>query len=251
MLKPRIFQITMCAAEKKRRGCFFYGCITSIILGLILFVGIPLALYFGFNYAVKTVVNNYADEQPMELPVVEMPQAEVNSLRQRVDQFQQAISDNTPTSPLELSADELNALIFHDPQLAKLKGKAFLDFVDNKVKGQLSIPLSDLNIGSGESLYLNGTGIFEVSIQNGTLSAKLDSLEIKGKPLPAKFSGWFQGKNLFENAQMDPEAQKFINRISRLEIKDDKLILEKDALPPQAEVEDSGAFQQLESGATP
>ena len=251
MLKARIFQITMCAAEKKRRGCLFYGCITSIILGLILFVGIPLALYFGFNYAVKTVVNNYADEQPMDLPVVEMPQAEVQSLRQRVDQFQQAISDNTPTSPLELSADELNALIFHDPQLAKLKGKAFLDFVDNKVKGQLSIPLSDLNIGSGQSLYLNGTGIFEVSIQNGTLSAKLDSLEIKGKPLPAKFSGWFKGKNLFENAQMDPEAQKFINRISRLEVKDGKLILEKDASPAQAEVEDSRAFQQLDTGATP
>lgn len=241
----------MCAAEKKRRGCFFYGCIVSIILGLILFVGIPLALFFGFNYAVKTVVNNYADEQPMELPIIEMPQTEVTSLKQRVDVFRQAVENNTPTAALELSADELNALIFHDPQLAKLKGKAFLDFEGNKVKGQLSIPLSDLNIGSGESLYLNGTGIFEVSIQNGSLSAKLDSLEIKGKPIPAKFSGWFRGKNLFENAQMDPEAQKFINRISRLEIRDSKLILEKDAAPPQAEVEAQEDFQQLDTRATP
>ena len=241
----------MCAAEKKRRGCFFYGCIVSIIFGLILFVGIPLALFFGFNYAVKTVVNNYADEQPMELPIIEMPQTEVTSLKQRVDVFRQAVENNTPTAALELSADELNALIFHDPQLAKLKGKAFLDFEGNKVKGQLSIPLSDLNIGSGESLYLNGTGIFEVSIQNGSLSAKLDSLEIKGKPIPAKFSGWFKGKNLFENAQMDPEAQKFINRISRLEIRDSKLILEKDAAPPQAEVEAQEDFQQLDTRVIP
>lgn len=241
----------MCAAEKKRRGCFFYGCIISIILGLFLFVGIPLALYFGFNYAVKTVVNNYADEQPMDLPIIEMPQAEVNSLRQKVDLFRQAISDNTPTPALELSSDELNALIFHDPQLAKLKGKAFVDFEGNKIKGQISIPLSDLNLGSGDSLYLNGTGIFEVSIQNGTLSAKMDSLEIKGHPLPAKFSGWFQGKNLFENAQIDPEAQKFINRISRLEVHDGKLILEKDATPPQAEVEDADVFPQLDTGRTP
>ena len=65
-------------AAKPRRGCFFYGCITGLVLlGLVL-----TALMVGLHY-VKKLVNQYTDSRPMELPTVQMSKGEVDQLKQR------------------------------------------------------------------------------------------------------------------------------------------------------------------------
>ena len=48
-------------AAKPRRGCFFYGCITGLVL-LVLVLG---ALMVGLHY-VKKIVNQFTDSQPMD-----------------------------------------------------------------------------------------------------------------------------------------------------------------------------------------
>jgi hypothetical protein len=234
----------MCAAEKRKKGCLFYGCLTSIILGLVLFVAVPLAIYYGVNVAVGKFVENYSDVDPIELPTIEMAEADLTMLKQRVETFREAIKNKEASPPLELSAEEINALIFHDKQLEKLKGKAYLEIEGNALKGKVSIPLNELNLDSDVPRYINGSGAFEVSISNGNLSVILQSLEIKGKSLPAPIQNVIQGKNLFENAQWDPDTERLIKRLKTFEIRDGKLLLELNE-EYEAEIDESLNFEDV------
>ncbi|MBT5926864.1 MAG: hypothetical protein HOH33_09610, partial [Verrucomicrobia bacterium] len=174
----------MNGVEKKKKGCLFYGCLTAIILGLILFVGVPLSIYYGVNVAIGKFVESYTDVTPITLPIVEMADADLSVLTQRVEQFRDAIKNNETAPPLELTSKEMNALIFHDAQLQKLKGKAYLEFEDNALKGQVSIPLKDLNLDSDEPRFINGSSVFKIAVRDGILSVIIQSMEIKGRTLP-------------------------------------------------------------------
>ena len=211
---------------KNKKGCLFYGCLTSIILGLVFFIAVPLALYYGFNVAAGKLIENYTDKDPIQLPEVVLGEAELSMLKQRVERFRKAIQTNEASPPLELTAEEINALIFHDTQLEKLKGRAYLKIEGNALQGQVSIPLDELNLNSDDRRYINGSGRFKISVREGKLSVIIQSIEIKGKTLPAAVQNVITGVNLFENAEMDQETTKLLDRLKTFEIQNGKLLLE-------------------------
>src|SRR5690242_1970992 len=89
---------------KKGRGCFFYGCLTCIVL---LVLGCVMA-FFAFRF-VKNQVNQYTDSQPTPLPVVEMADPEFKQLESRVKAFGEAMDKATPVEPLVLTERDINA----------------------------------------------------------------------------------------------------------------------------------------------
>ena len=216
----------MCAAKKK--GCLFYGCLASIIFGLVFFIAVPLVLYYAFNAAAGKLVENYTDENPIQLPEVVLGEAELSTLKQRVERFRKAIQSEEASPPLELTAEEINALIFHDTQLEMLKGRVYLKIEGNALKGQVSVPLDEFNLNSDTRRYVNGSGSFKISVREGKLSVIIQSIEIKGKTLPAAVQRAIAEVNLFENAEMDPETMKLLDHLKTFEVRDGKLILELD-----------------------
>lgn len=231
----------MCAMGKNKKGCLFYGCLTSIILGLVFFIAVPLALYYGFNVAAGKLIENYTDKDPIQLPEVVLGEAELSMLKQRVERFRKAIQTNEASPPLELTAEEINALIFHDTQLEKLKGRAYLKIEGNALQGQVSIPLDELNLNSDDRRYINGSGRFKISVREGKLSVIIQSIEIKGKTLPAAVQNVITGVNLFENAEMDQETTKLLDRLKTFEIQNGKLLLELNR-NREAEIDDALDF---------
>ena len=231
----------MCAMGKNKKGCLFYGCLTSIILGLVFFIAVPLALYYGFNVAAGKLIENYTDKDPIQLPEVVLGEAELSMLKQRVERFRKAIQTNEASPPLELTAEEINALIFHDTQLEKLKGRAYLKIEGNALQGQVSIPLDELNLNSDDRRYINGSGRFKISVREGMLSVIIQSIEIKGKTLPAAVQNVITGVNLFENAEMDQETTKLLDRLKTFEIQNGKLLLELNR-NREAEIDDALDF---------
>jgi len=231
----------MCAMGKNKKGCLFYGCLTSIILGLVFFIAVPLALYYGFNVAAGKLIENYTDKDPIQLPEVVLGEAELSMLKQRVERFKKAIQTNKASPPLELTAEEINALIFHDTQLEKLKGRAYLKIEGNALQGQVSIPLDELNLNSDDRRYINGSGRFKISVREGKLSVIIQSIEIKGKTLPAAVQNVITGVNLFENAEMDQETTKLLDRLKTFEIQNGKLLLELNR-NREAEIDDALDF---------
>ncbi len=227
----------------KRRGCFFYGCITSLVLCVVLALGVLLGVRFLLNKA-NAVIAEYTDTQPMAMPKEDMPAAELEALKKRYTDFQAALQGHSNTPPLVLTGRELNNLLQNVilPQAArsnntqnasadvnKLYREHFHVTLDgDKLKGQVSLPLGEWVRVPGvdtKGRYLNGAGVFSVALANDRLSVYIDSLEVKGKPLPEQFMTQLHSQNVAQDASRDPTNAAAISRFESIEVKDSKLII--------------------------
>jgi hypothetical protein len=205
---------------KQRRGCFFYGCLS----GVVCLVAILVAFLLGL-YQLKRMLNFYTDTHSVALPSVQMPAAELEQLKQRIENFQDAVRTGRPTEPLRLSADELNAMIESDPNLTRVKGKLYVSIEGDRLKGQISLPMDDLGLPIFRGRYLNGTGIFAVSLHKGELLVTPDSLIVKGKPLPGVYMDKIRSQNLAASLSSNPRASVALNHLQDVRVSEGKLIL--------------------------
>jgi hypothetical protein len=137
--------------------------------------------------------------------------------------FRTAVEQDRPTEPLVLTSDDLNALIEERPDW---KGKVYVEIEQDKLKGQVSIPLSDLpSFGLTRGRYLNGQAEFNVWLKDGVPVATITSLEVNGKHPSDEFMNGIKNQNLIKDLDKDSELGKAIHKLKSVEIKDGKMIL--------------------------
>ena len=249
-------------AQKKKHGCFFWGCITSVILAIVLMIVVGVSVYIGYRYLIDTA-KKYTDTVAAPMPVVAMPEPQRVELRKKVEDFGKGLEARTATEPIVLTADDLNALIDENPML---KGKAHVDIVGDKVTAKISFPLSDLKLPVREldGRYLNGSAILRVSLKDGVLDVRADSVEVKGEPLPPNIMDALKSQNLTEKSLDDPKARAAAYKIESIVVKDGKIIVTprpttkpeapKDATkvePPKEAAKDEAPKEAPAKGATP
>src|SRR5437588_4134411 len=140
---------------KKPRGCFFYGCISGLSLLLIMVVALLLGVYY-----VKKMFNQFTDTKPLPLPVVQMSPEEIKKLHERLDNFDKALKEHRPTAALELTGDDINAWIATSPGGQSLTGRVYVTIEGDQLKGQVSLPMSQLGLPLFQGRYLNGAVTF-------------------------------------------------------------------------------------------
>jgi hypothetical protein len=197
------------------RGCFFYGCLTAVVLVVVAAVG----GYFGIRYYVNKLVNTYTDTAPLAIPTVETTQAEADALLEKVRTFKTALAGGT-AEPLAIGTKELNTLIAFSPDFKDLKGKAYVAVEDDKLRGQISLPLDGLPLVGAKGRYLNGEAALKASLENGVLMVTLDSLKIKGQDAPSEVIAAFQKQNLAKDAYQNPDTAKVLSQLESISIKD-------------------------------
>lgn len=208
----------------RQRGCFFYGCIIAIVLAVLFLIAIVVLAFLLYRW-VGSFVEEYTGTAPRPLPTVQIPAEQRDSLKQRVEAFKAAIKEHRPAAPLVLTSDELNTLIEDNPD-ANLKGKVYVAIEQDKLKGQVSLPLSDIpSFGLTRGRFLNGEAEFNIRLEDDEPYLSIRSLEINGKTPPEEFMRGFKGQNLFKNVQFDPETQKGFRRLDRIYVKEGKLII--------------------------
>jgi len=205
------------ASAPKGRGCFFYGCLTSVVLlllaGLLVFLGVRF---------VRNKLNAYTDAQPLKMPKVEMTDAEFQILQQRMKAFAAALEQGKPLEPLSLNERDLNALIGLSANTKELADKVHVSLNGNEVKGMVSIPLSGLGwLGKGR--YLNGDATFKVSLENGVLIVTAQEIRVKGLPIPESFMGPLRRENLAKEAYKDPQNAETIRKIESIQVEDSQV----------------------------
>jgi hypothetical protein len=207
-------------AAKPRRGCFFYGCITGLVL-LVIVLG---ALMVGLHY-VRKVVNQFTETQPMELPKVQMSQGEIDKLKQRVEAFQKAVREQRPAEPFVLAQDDINALIASVPELQAFKGKFYISLEGDHVKGDVSVPLREMGLGIFKGRYLNGSATFNLSFSNGALSVTPQTVIVKGAPVPEVYMKDIRKQNLAADITKNPEAVAVLQGLEGIQVKEGKLVV--------------------------
>jgi hypothetical protein len=209
------------AAVPRQRGCFFYGCIIASVLALLVAILVAVGIYIGYQF-LNRVVDQYTSTTPRELPKVEMPPEKRQALKDRVEAFGKAVDNGTPVEPLELTSDDLNALIEEEPDL---KGKIYVKIEGDEVKGQVSFPLEKLGLPMLKGRYLNGEADLKASLKDGVLIVTLDGIEVNGQRPPDQIMNDIRKQNLAKDAYKDAKNAERIRKIESLEVKDGKIIL--------------------------
>lgn len=205
----------------KKRGCLFYGCLSMVILGLVLALMLGVGLYVAKRTVTK-LVNDYSDTSPQTIETITYPPPQRQALQAQLDAFKAAVDGGKPGIELILNASDLNVLIGENPAL---RGKLFLAFDDDKVTGKVSFPLDDYGPLKLKGRYLNGTAALRVAIESGQLDIRVDSVDVRGKPLPEPLMKELKKNNLAKDAGNNPDQAEQLKKISSLQIKDGKVIL--------------------------
>src|SRR5438128_1487399 len=116
-----------------RMGCFAKGCLILIAF----FVLLGLAFIGGTFFAVRYLRTAYFPTMHVQLPATAATEQEQQLVRARWDSFEKAARTHQPAR-IEMTADDLNALIASEP---KLRGKAYVSIDKNVGRLQVSIPL--------------------------------------------------------------------------------------------------------------
>jgi len=223
---------TPAAEPAKRRGCFFYGCVTVLVLTVL----VGIAGFFLVRYGLHkftAFVEQYTETRPMTLESVEMSKADYQQLDKRVTAFADAVNARKATPPLVLTENEINALIANNPAWRSLKGKVYVTIEGDQIKGKVSIPMDDLAQAPGLSRlkgrYLNGSAALKVSLTNGVLAVTILSLEAKGQSPPPPVMAQLQTINFAQNSAQEPKTQEMIGRFQSIEVKDGKITIKVSA----------------------
>jgi|SRR5437867_6487188 len=223
---------TAAPTGEKKHGCFFYGCIISLILAVILGVASFLAVRYAIN-KVNAFIVEYTETTPAPLPKVEVTQSAWEVLDQRLTAFQEALDARKQTPPLVLTSSEINAFMAKSPAMSFWKDKLYVTIDGNEVKGQISLPLDELgealHLSKLKGRYLNGSAALRVSLQNGQLVVNIQSLQVKGRSPPEQVMASLRAENLARDLDRDPKNAAMIQKFESIEVKDSKVTVKAKA----------------------
>lgn len=208
---------------EKKSGCGKYiliGCGSLFVVGIIA----AIVIFFVVKGWYTGVMEDYTGTEPLDLPVVQMPDDQVQRVIEQVDSFKYAVQEGNPTEPLVLTGDEINAVIQHHPDFQGISDKVYVTLGEDKIDGQISIPLSGM-VPMGEGRYLNGSASFSVTLASGRLMVFLESLEVGEKEVPAQLMSELGKKNLAEDAASNPDIGPVIEKLDSINIADGQLTI--------------------------
>lgn len=205
-------------APKRRRGCFFYGCVTVIVLG----IAAAVSIWLFFTQVVKPFFGRYATEQTVALAPSSLTPEQVSEVSARVKAFGEAIVAHRPTESLVLDGSDLNALIGAVPEIASFGRYVRIHPVDDRLLGEFAFPLDDFGF-RGKFLNLNGT--FKASLEDGLLVVKAESVSVNGEPLPESIMQEISRENLVNELSRDPGVARALRELKLIEVKEGKVVV--------------------------
>jgi hypothetical protein len=202
-----------------KRGCFFYGCLVTLILVI---VGI-FALYFGGKSLFNRLINEYTGEQPLDLSQDSVDPEQYQISKEKIDAFMKNWDAGQTQDPLILTNQDINAYLSHHPHFKEVKGKVLVQMEGDKIKSWVSIPLKDLDLDSGR--YINGYGEFKVFLNNQMLFIYMENMKVNDTPLPESVMVELRKENLAKDFKDDPELAQHLEKFEKIEVKDSVVIL--------------------------
>lgn len=203
---------------KRKRGCVFYGCITVIVLGIAAVISIWLLV----SQVVKPFFGQYAAEQTVALAPSAVTPERVSEVSARVKAFGDAIVAHRAPEPLVLEGADLEALIGARPEFAPFAKYVRVNPKSDRLQGELAFPLDDFGF-TGKFLNLSGT--FKASLEDGLLVVTAESFLVNGSPLPEAVATELSSQNLVGELARDPVVARAIRELRTIEVKDSRVVI--------------------------
>lgn len=217
------------------RGCLFYGCVFASSVALVLLLALGIGLLVLYQYRGE-IVERFTSPESAPIPVVELPQNELDTLEQRLEDFEHAASRNQ-LDRLTLTEAQINGLIASNPEI---RGKIAVRLEKDRIRALVSFPLEELRLpaellGNLGGRYLNGTAIIDPKLEGDVLILSIRQLEVQGSNVPFSILDRLVANHsiafkLNEDGSGRPDL---VNRISSFKITEGQLTVE--LLPPPVE----------------
>jgi hypothetical protein len=208
----------------KPRGCFFYGCLSLAVLGLL-----AVMLVAGCYVFLKSMVNKYTSTTPVLLERMEYTPEEMEALQARLAEFKKALDQGQVSRELILTAGDLNALI---AKQRELQNKMFVRIEDDTIKGEMSLPLQDIGPFRLKGRYLNGAAAFKIVLTNNTLDVRLEEIKVQGRPLPGILFSEFKKQNLAKEFQQNPRTAADVAKFDSIQFTNNQVVLRNKLVVP-------------------
>lgn len=209
-------------------GCVLWGCLTLAILGLVAAVLVGLGVYTTYQK-----VLGFLDDKPRKIEVY-VPSAEEKAAAQVKFKKLKELTEQGLAGDVSLTESDMNTLLT-TPGIQELlkqsKGQMRFKIDNGKLKAEVSLCMDQFHL---KGKYLNGMVRLRFGGKPGMPQLFMDDVEVNGGHLDAPAMKIIRQKNLLENVSNDPnnpKAREFIERIKRLEIKDNQLQIELAAKP--------------------
>jgi hypothetical protein len=232
------------AAPKKKggMGCLGCGCLFLVVI-LLLFGG----LVAGTGYGIYAAYQAASSETAADIPAPNTDQQLVATTQRKLADFAHDIKDHQ-SATISLSADELNALIANNPDVAKNNVHIFLSLNDSEGRIQATVPTSAIGHGVSDGRYLNVDSSFEVHFDQGTKSIMFDfhtlhvgKMTLIGTPgadeqsasgfsqsfmrsFAQSFSPSFS-QSFNTGLRKNPDAESLLNQTKSVDIKNGQLVI--------------------------
>jgi hypothetical protein len=195
-------------------------------------IAVGIGGFFLVRYGVQQLtafIEQYTDTVPMAIETVQVEPGEFEALEERMAAFQDALDRGARVEPLVLTGRDLNVLIARHPAMEAWRERAHVQVVGDQVVGQVSLPLDELaglpGMGRLRGRYLNGSAGFRVSLRNSRLQVNLESLEVKGQPIPEEVMKPLRQQNLAQDADQNPDLARTLGMLQSIEVTEGRIII--------------------------
>lgn len=204
--------------RKDGSGCLKFGCMTMVVLLLLLIGGGIYGVYWLKNAAEK-----YLSDEPATLPVISATDEEIDELNARFEAGVVQFLDGEQVD-LSISARDLNVLVASQPGFCNAQGRVYFEMKNERLSVQASIPFEATNVESLNGKWLNGDAQVSVAVADGKLAAYIHQFYVNNEPIPELIMKLLRGKNLLEGAEkeMPIEMRELLHRLESVEIADGK-----------------------------
>ncbi|MGH7896495.1 MAG: hypothetical protein ACREQQ_00965 [Candidatus Binatia bacterium] len=196
-----------------KRGPLFWVAVLAVVVG---------GGYLAWRYATDRILSAYTEASPLDIGEPAFSPSEFGGIDGRLAAFVHALRNKTPIEPLTLSDDDLTALVARAPEFRRLGARARFAIRDDAIHGDFSLPLE--RIGYPDR-WFNGSGTFAAKLENGVLVVTLQSVSVKGEPIPDWFVRQFRERNLAKEIHESPLAAGLIARLESIEIGDGRITI--------------------------
>jgi hypothetical protein len=199
-------------------GCFAKGCLILVVFFFLL-----AAAFVGGTYmAIRYLRTEYFPKTKVELPVTTPGDQEQEAAKTKWQEFENHVRAHEPAT-LEMTGDELNALIASEPVL---RGKAHVSIEGDTARLRVSIPLDSLRWLQGH--YMNGECTIQSGVTGDLVGIRITSVVVNDRPVPDEALQWRYGPWSVRRYIDDWSADR---KLKKFEIRDGKVILETAASP--------------------
>src|SRR5258705_8148095 len=208
---------------RKGLGCFGRGCLILLVFAIVMAIACFAGMYWGLHRHSALFYGTYwlaktrsLAEAPTPVPEFSASDQQIQLVREHWQDFEQKARAGQ-TAEIELSADDINALIATTEGVC---GKVFAAIDGDQLGLQVSVPIGGFLGRPG--YYFNGDVIIELKGAQPLDSPQFSRITINGEQVPTDFLDWkYRSRELREYLVEQRNAYD----LSTIEIRDGKVIL--------------------------